>query len=246
MFIRDEETGAVLVGDAAARPATACRYIVRHGQGYTVVRARSATASPRRCVLFVPPTDPVKVFHLTLRNNSTRRATLLGHAVRRVGARRKPLALAAARRHQPRPRDRRRCSRATPSARSSRERVAFLDLHPGDRADGHRRPHRVPRAQRHARAGRRRCGARSLSDRTGAGLDPCGAVQVRSTLEPSETRTLVGLLGDAGDADEARALVAALSRSRQRSTTALRQARGVLGRPARARSSSRRPTARWT
>ena len=47
----------------------------------------------------------------------------------------------------------------------------------------------------------------SLSDRTGPALDPCGAIQVTVVLEPSETRTLVGLLGDAVDAEAARDLV---------------------------------------
>ena len=46
-----------------------------------------------------------------------------------------------------------------------------------------------------------------LSNRTGSALDPCGAIQVAVELDPSETRTVVGALGDALDADEARALV---------------------------------------
>jgi cyclic beta-1,2-glucan synthetase len=46
-----------------------------------------------------------------------------------------------------------------------------------------------------------------LSNRTGSALDPCGAIQVAVELEPSETRTLVGALGDAIDTDEARALI---------------------------------------
>jgi cyclic beta-1,2-glucan synthetase len=48
---------------------------------------------------------------------------------------------------------------------------------------------------------------RALSNRTGPALDPCGAIQLTVTLEPSETRTVVGLLGDAIDSEEARSLV---------------------------------------
>ena len=50
-------------------------YTVRHGQGYsTFEHARRGIASSLR--LFVPPTDDVKVFHLTLRNESSERRRL--------------------------------------------------------------------------------------------------------------------------------------------------------------------------
>jgi cyclic beta-1,2-glucan synthetase len=46
-----------------------------------------------------------------------------------------------------------------------------------------------------------------LSDRVGAALDPCGAVQVKVTLEPGEERLVIGLLGEAADAAAVRGLV---------------------------------------
>jgi cyclic beta-1,2-glucan synthetase len=46
-----------------------------------------------------------------------------------------------------------------------------------------------------------------LSDRLGSGLDPCGAVQLAVTLEPGESRTLIGQLGEAADGAAARATV---------------------------------------
>lgn len=45
-----------------------------------------------------------------------------------------------------------------------------------------------------------------LSERVGAGLDPCAALQTLVELEPGETVTMITLLGQAAEADEARAL----------------------------------------
>ena len=43
-----------------------------------------------------------------------------------------------------------------------------------------------------------------LSDRTGAGLDPCAAIQARIDLAPGQSREIVFVFGAARDADEAR------------------------------------------
>ncbi len=42
-------------------------------------------------------------------------------------------------------------------------------------------------------------------------MDPCGAVQVRVTLEPSQEQTVIGLLGEA--ADDASVLIARAAQS---------------------------------
>src|SRR5688572_28190769 len=68
VFIRDEDTGQFW--SATPLPAGGGRpYTVRHGQGYSIFEhARNGLASTLQ--LFVPPTDEVKIFHLTLRNDS--------------------------------------------------------------------------------------------------------------------------------------------------------------------------------
>ena len=179
MFIRDEETGQFW--SATPLPAGAGQpYIVRHGQGYTTFEhARNGLAST--LLLFVPPTDEVKVFHLTLRNESAARAPLHGDAVRGVGARREPLPLPAARRHEPRPGDRDALCAQSRSARSLPIAWRFSICIPARRR-------RSPATARSSSDGTANCARpaamrrASLSDRTGAALDPCGAIQVAVVL----------------------------------------------------------------
>ena len=64
----------------------------------------------------------------------------------------------------------------------------------------------------------------SLSNRTGSAMDPCGAVQVRVTLEPGATHTLVGLLGEAASDEGVASLV---RRSRARLLTVEAQRSGT-------------------
>ena len=70
LFIRDDEAG--ISGRRRPFPrATALPYVVRHAQGESVYEhLREDIASS--LVVFVPPTETVKVFRLTLRNDSSR------------------------------------------------------------------------------------------------------------------------------------------------------------------------------
>jgi cyclic beta-1,2-glucan synthetase len=112
---------------------------------------------------------------------------------------------------------------------TSAERVAFLDLSPGE--------HRATTADRTEFIGRNGTLARpaalerggALSGRTGGGLDPCGAISVTVTLEPLGEQVVIGLLGDAGGAEEARDLVQRY-RNPHAVRAALGEARGVWSR----------------
>ena len=61
--------------------------------------------------------------------------------------------------------------------------------------------------------------------RAGAALDPCAALRARFELEPGASTEFVFLLGEAADADAARALVDALSQRRRRRAARRRCAR---------------------
>jgi cyclic beta-1,2-glucan synthetase len=203
IFIRDEETGQYW--SATPLPAGGSQpYTVRHSQGYsTFEHARNGLASTLR--LFVPPTDEVKVFHLTLRNDSAarRRYTVTLYVEWVLGENRSRSQL-----HVVTSRDQQTGSLFARNAfrQEFADRVAFLDLDPGDAKTitGDRMEFLGRNGKLARPAVMRRA---SLSDRTGPAMDPCGAIQVVVVLEPSETRTLVGLLGDAVDAEAARDLI---------------------------------------
>ncbi len=86
------------------------------------------------------------------------------------------------------------------------DRVAFLDLFGGDN-----RTVTGDRTEFIGRNGSLRAPAalsrESLSDQTGATLDPCGAVQLRVTLDAGQERTIIGLLGEATDEASVSSLV---------------------------------------
>jgi cyclic beta-1,2-glucan synthetase len=203
VFLRDEDTG--WVWSATPLPAGGeLAYTVRHGRGHTVFEhARHDIRTTLRLSLL--PSEPVKIFQLDLRNASSSRRELsvtlyvewvLGehraqsahHVVTSIEA--ATGALMA----------------TNPFRTAFGDRVAFLDLFPGeDRSVSGDRGEFIGRngsLQAPAALGRDR-----LSDHVGAALDPCGAIQVHVTLEPGEQRTVVGLLGEAGDAAGARAVV---------------------------------------
>ncbi|CAN5859897.1 glucoamylase family protein [soil metagenome] len=237
VFIRDEQTGAFW--SATPLPAGGGhRYLARHGQGFTAFEhARDEVAS--ELVLFVPRDQPVKIFRLRLKNTATtaRRLSVTLYAEWVLGENRSRTAI-----HVVTGTD--AASGAMTATNSYRQefqtRTAFLDLSGGAGRDA--RPAPGPRTftgDRTEFIGRngtlRRpaaLGREALSNRVGAGYDPCGAIRVHLELQPGEQQIVIGLLGDVADAAHVAALVA-----RYRDVTevdeALRHVRGfwddVLG-----------------
>jgi cyclic beta-1,2-glucan synthetase len=203
IFIRDDETGRVW--SATPLPAgEAGSYSVRHGHGDSVYEHHRDGLTSALTV-FVAPGDPVKLFHLSLRNDSGRakRYSVTIYVDWVLGEHRSGSCHHIVTSRDP-------ATGAVLAQNRFRQdfggRVAFLDLYPddnrtitGDRAEfvGRNGSLTSPAA----------LGRASLSDRVGAALDPCGAVQVTVELRAGEQRTLVGLLGDAADAREASLLV---------------------------------------
>ena len=204
IFLRDEESGEVwgaTPGPLARSPQTT--WVVRHRAGVTSFE-RTARELRQQLEVFVFPSEPVKASRLTLTNTSGQARTfsvysynewLLGPP--RMGHQRHVVtshdALTGA------------LIAHNPYNTGFADRVAFswasepVRSMTGDRTEfiGRNRTLTRPAA----------VASRVLSDRLGAGLDPCGALHVSVTLEPGETRQLVFLLGEGNSIEEARALL---------------------------------------
>ena len=205
IFLRDDDDGSVW--STTPLPAGGGQaYTVRHGQGYSSFEhSRNGIASTVR--LFVPRDEHLKIFELRLRNTSTRprrlSATLFVEWT--LGEHRSRTRLHIVTSREP-------ATGAVLAVNAFRDtfgdRVAFVDLFvpgqtlrtvTGDRSEfiGRNGSLRSPAA----------LGRQRLSDRVGAGLDPCGAVQLQLTLKAGEEKTVIGQLGEALDVVAARSTV---------------------------------------
>jgi cyclic beta-1,2-glucan synthetase len=203
VFIRDEASGAFW--SATPLPAGGGRqYTARHGHGFaTYEHARDDVAT--ELTLFVPREDPVKVFRLSLTNTSAtrRRLSITLYAEWVLGENRSRAAIHVVTGTEP-------VTGAVTATNWYRQefsdRVGFVDLSPGsarsftgDRTEFIGRNGSLRRPAALARE--------KLSNRVGGAHDPCGAIRVEVALEPAETRVVIGLLGDARDGEQVRALV---------------------------------------
>jgi cyclic beta-1,2-glucan synthetase len=203
-YVRDEKTGE-LFGPTAQPIRDGGTYIARHGRGYSAFE-HSASGIAMVLTQYVPLEDPIKISRLVLTNNSGRTRTLsvtayaewvlgtargaaapfiITHADTETGA----------------------LFASNPwGAAAFGPRVAFMDM------SGHQAS---VSGDRRAFIGRNRSlsapeallGTDALPGKTGAGLDPCAAMQTRITLAPGASVEIVTFLGECASEDEARALV---------------------------------------
>jgi cyclic beta-1,2-glucan synthetase len=211
LFLRDDEDGRVW--SATPLPAGGGQpYTVRHGQGYsTFEHTRNGIASRLR--LFVPQGEHVKIFELDVRNKSSRarRLSVTLYVEWTLGEHRSRTRLHVVTSREP-------ATGAVLATNAFRDpfgdRVAFVDLHDGSPAGSRPDAARSVTGDRTEFIGRNgSLGSPAalsrvrLSDRIGAGLDPCGAVQLTFTLKPGEERTFIGQLGEAAHEAGARAIL---------------------------------------
>jgi cyclic beta-1,2-glucan synthetase len=204
IYIRDDATGDVC--STAANPVRVggAAYEVRHGKGYSVFK-HSAHGIDVETTICVPPRDGVKLTRVRLSNRtgSPRSLTLTGYvewALAPNGANGAPYIVTSV--------DGKTGALFARNAWRAEfgERVAFVDLAglqqsvSGDRAAflGRGGTTAAPAALRHSGP---------LDGRTGAALDPCGALRTRLTLAAGHECDVMFALGDAESVGLAQAMV---------------------------------------
>ncbi|MGH9347488.1 MAG: GH36-type glycosyl hydrolase domain-containing protein, partial [Vicinamibacterales bacterium] len=217
VYLRDDDSGEVWGATPGPLPrlADGGRWVIRHAAGVT--RFQHAVAGMQQeLAVFVAPEDPVKLAVLTLTNTTAlrRRLSLFGYVEWCLGP--------------PRTGERRfvvtgmddetgvMLSRNGYNADFGNN-VAFWRAtatprsHTGDRAEfiGRHRALSAPAALFRER----------LAGRTGAGLDPCGALQIALEIEPGESRSVAFVLGQGRDRSHAIELAARYSSLAQAEAT---------------------------
>jgi len=202
VYLRDEESGDFWTPTPLPVGPTAT-ITVRHGQGYTRYTHDSRNLH-HDLLVFVPTDDPIKLVHLTIRNDGDgpRRLSATYYAEWVLGTVRENAPLQVV------------CERDPESgailarnvwAGAFANKIAFM-------ACG--QPARSVTADRteflgeHGSVSKPAALTRvSLSGRTGPALDPCAALTTEITLAPGETRDVVFALGQADSLEEVHRLI---------------------------------------
>ena len=219
-YVSDDETGEVWTPTALPIREPGARYVAAHGQGYSRFEYSGHGVTLTLCQ-FVPVNDEIKIARLTITNQNgrPRSLSLTAYVTWVLGASRAVTAPFIVTEIDP----------ATgamfarnPWSNDFGERIAFADLAgrpmtwTGDRAEFIGRDGSLTRPLALTRGTR-------LSNRVGAGFDPCGALRTRvtlapagapgasiepgATIEPGASIEIVFFLGQAANRERARALV---------------------------------------
>jgi cyclic beta-1,2-glucan synthetase len=202
--VRDEETLELWTATAAPLADSTGSFGIRHGQGYSRFE-HSANGIGCELLLYVPLQDPIKICRLRLHNTSHRRRklTVTAYVEWVLGTRREASAPFIVTEID-----------AQSGAMLARNpwnaafasRVAFADL---EGLQTHWTADRCEFLGRHGTLARPLAllSRVPLSQRVGAGFDPCCALQAPVQLEPGETEEIVFLLGEAASVAEAQSLL---------------------------------------
>ncbi|MEO8599689.1 MAG: phosphorylase, partial [bacterium] len=204
-YLRDDETGALWTPTALPIRLENTRYTARHGHGYSRFQ-QSSHGIMSELLQFVSWDDPVKISTLTLKNESsrTRKLSVTSYVEWVLGTSRASSAPFIATEMDP-------ASGAmfahNPWNAGFGKRIAFVDWlgcqtssWTGDRTEF------IGRNGNLAQPAALLAGA-ALSNHTGAGLDPCSALQTAVELAPGQSVQLTFILGQAEDRQAARNLV---------------------------------------
>ena len=203
-YIRDLDSGVLWSPTPLPVRETGAAYRCHHGQGYTRFEYCSHDID---CELlqFVPLEDPVKISRLRLTNRSQqpRRLSVTGYLDWVLGDQRQKTAFFLV---TGRDADSGALWARNPWNMAFEGRTAFFDLCGRQQCGTTDRGEFLGRHGSRA-APRALLAGKPLSNRTGAGFDPCAALQSEVSLAPGESTDFVFLLGDAASDAQARELV---------------------------------------
>jgi len=201
LYVRDEDSGQYWSPTPLPCRGSG-RYVTRHGFGYSVFEHVEDGIRSELWV-YVAVDAPLKFFLLKLRNDSgrARRLSVTACVEWLLGDLREKCAMHVVTEPEPH-------SGALLAHNAYNTefpgRTAFLDMDAGERSMSGDRGEFIGRNG--SLAAPAALGRAQLSGRLGAGLDPCGALQGRLTLDDGEERSLAVRLGVGRDATDAAAL----------------------------------------
>jgi cyclic beta-1,2-glucan synthetase len=204
IYVRDRDSGDVWTATALPIRNDASRYIARHGQGYSRFE-HVAHGIALDLLQFVPLDDPIKISRLKIKNVSgrRRRLSITAYVEWVLGPSRAACAPYVVTEIDP---ETGVLLARNPWRMEFGSRVAFADLAgrqrscTGDRTEflGRNGTFALPAAL---------ASRTPLSNRVGAGLDPCGVLQTAVAIPPNREVEITFLLGEAGTRAEALLLV---------------------------------------
>ncbi len=203
-YLRDQDTGDLWCPTALPIRDNNASYVARHGWGYSLFEHASHDVATE-LLQYLPLGDPIKISRLTLLNTSrgTKRLSVTAYVEWVLGPSRGAAAQFVTTAIDP---DTGAVLARNPRYAAFGSCVAFADLAgrqtdwTGDRQEfiGRNCSLESPAAL---------ASAAPLSNKVGAGLDPCGALRRLIVLPPNTRMEIVFFLGEATSGREARALI---------------------------------------
>ncbi len=204
IYLRDEDSGELWGPTALPIREEGSSYVARHGQGYSRFEHVSHGIS-LELLQYVPVDDPIKISRLKItdRSGRSRRLSVTAYVEWVLGPSRSASAPFIVTEIDA---ETGAMLARNPWSIEFGRRVAFADLAgrqlswTGDRTEFLGRNGTLDQPAALA-------GAAPLSNRVGAGLDPCGALQTRLELKANGTAEIVFLLGETATTAEAQSLL---------------------------------------
>ncbi|MEO9168332.1 MAG: glucoamylase family protein [Aestuariivirga sp.] len=204
IYVMDKATGALSSPTLQPLRDRNGTYKVRHGFGYSVFE-RSIDDLKMELTQFVPLSDTIKISRLNLSNTGKERRTLVvtSYAEWALGAARSATAAFITTEIDPSTNALIARNQWTPNFENQ---IAFMDLSGQQKSWTGDRQEFIGNFGSLADPAGLSQGS-TLSNRVGAGFDPCAALQTEITIGPGESKTVTITLGGARDLSSAQSLI---------------------------------------